>query len=69
MIQILLVLVMIFWKKIRLTQFQLLLLICFLEVKTGILFGDYYTILIIVSYLLCQCWWYKALNTPVAQWN
>jgi hypothetical protein len=69
MIQMILVLIVMFWKKIPLTQFQFLLCICLLEVKTGILFGDYYYGTILLSYLLLRFIWYKILHAPVAQWN
>ena len=54
-----------------LSKFQLLLLICFIEVKTGLLIGDYYFLLLFLSYLLFRyLWWRGKLTisfTPVAQ--
>jgi hypothetical protein len=69
MILILLSLFMIFYKKIPLSQFQFLLIICLLEAKTGVFFGDYYFLFLAIGYLLCRYSWYRFLHAPVAQWK
>lgn len=54
---------------IPLTRFQFLLLMCYLEVETGILFGDYYTLTLFSGYFLFRWLWFKALNAPVSQFG
>ena len=67
MIQIVLILLALFWKKIPLTGFQTLLLICLLEIKTGVSVTGYYYTTMLFFYLLFQYGWDKMLYAPVVQ--
>lgn len=62
MIKIILILFLLLWNKIPLSRFQFLLLICLLEIKTGILIGDYYWFIIFLGYLIWKWSWYNALR-------
>ena len=62
MIQIVLILLILLWKKIPLTGFQTLLLICLLEVKTGVSVTGYYYTTMLFFYLLIQWSWYSTLK-------
>lgn len=53
----------------RLSRFQFLLLLCFIEVKTGFLIGDYYFAFVLFSYLLFRYLWWLVIRAPVAQRN
>ena len=55
--------------KAPLSGFQFLLLLCVIEVETGFLIGDYYSLSFIFFYLVYRYLWWKALNAPVAQRN
>jgi len=51
--------------KIKLSGFQMLLLICWLEVKTGIPFSAYYYIFGVSMYLLFKILWRKAIYASI----
>ena len=51
--------------KITLSGFQMLLLICWLEIKTGIPFGAYYYISVISMYLIFQILWRNAIYASI----
>lgn len=57
------------FSRMPLTRFQFLLLLCLIEVKTGFLIGDYYTLGVIFFYFLFRYLWWSSLRAPVAQWN
>ena len=64
---ILFFIIFLIFNKIPLTTFQFLLLICFIEVKTGVFIGDLYWSLILFSYLFYRYTWYKTIHAPVVQ--
>ena len=66
MLNIIIALFLIF-SRIPISGFQFLLLICLLEIKTGIFIGDYYYSVILFFYLLWKWSWWKTLNAPVVQ--
>jgi len=47
---------------VKITPFQLLLLICFLEVYTGIFIGDYYYIGILAYYVCAKYGWHLIMS-------
>lgn len=67
MIQAILILLMIFWKRIPVTGFQTLLLVCLLEIKTGVSVTGYYYGILLFFYLLFRYGWWKMLHAPVVQ--
>ena len=66
MLNIILALFLIF-SRIPLTAFQFLLLICLIEIETGVFIGDYYWSIIVFFYLLFRWMWRQFLNAPVVQ--
>ena len=66
MLSILFIIFLMF-SRIPLTGFQFLLLICFIEIRTGIFIGDLFYSLILFWYLFYRYAWYKALHAPVVQ--
>jgi hypothetical protein len=61
--------IIILFLKIPLSAFQFLLLICLVEVKSGILIGDYYYSFILFGYLFARWSWYKAIHPRSSVWN
>ena len=66
---ILFFIIFLIFSKIPLTTFQFLLLICLLELETGIFIGDFYWSTILFFYLLIQWSWYSALKGGQFVWH
>lgn len=66
MIKIAMILLLIF-SRIPLSGFQFLLLICLLEIETGVYIGDYYYGTLLFFYLLFNYLWLKTINAPIVQ--
>lgn len=66
MLNLILALFLIF-SRIPLSGFQFLLLICLIEIETGVFIGDYYWSIIAFFYLLFRWMWRQFLNAPVVQ--
>lgn len=57
------------FSKLPLSGFQFLLLICLIEIETKIFVGDWYWLLIFISYVLMQSAWYSALKGGRITWQ
>ena len=66
MIKIAMILLLIF-SRVPLSGFQFLLLICLLEIETGVFIGDYYFATVLFFYLLTRWMWWKTINAPIVQ--
>ena len=66
MIKIILAIFLIF-SRIPLSQFQFLLLICLIEIETGVYVGDYYYGTLLFFYLLIRLLWWETINAPIVQ--
>jgi hypothetical protein len=66
---ILIFIIFLMFSKVPLTNFQFLLLLCFIEVKTGFFVGDFYWSIIFISYVLIQRAWYSALKGGRFVWH
>ena len=59
--------VLLILSKAPLSGFQFLLLLCIIEIETGFLIGDYYSLSLIFFYLVYRYLWWKTINAPIVQ--
>jgi len=64
-----LLIVMLILSRFPLSGFQFLLLICLIEIETGIFIGDFYWSIMIFFYLLFRYTWYSTLRKGISYDN